>query len=117
MDRISVGEEKFILIIETKKSSTGEALKQCLLSLKDARDNSGEGEVYGFVTTGEQWQMIRHDGTSFTMTNKVMATFGTMEEEKEKWMKECSILVDCINVALSNGGIVQKKSVLMGVVA
>ena len=27
--------------------------KQCLLSLKDTGDNSGGGEVYGFVTAGD----------------------------------------------------------------
>ncbi|KAF8540865.1 hypothetical protein BDD12DRAFT_879666 [Trichophaea hybrida] len=27
-------------------------MRQCLLAMKDARDNKGGGEVYGFVTTG-----------------------------------------------------------------
>ena len=49
-DRISVSEKKFVLIVEAH--SVGEAMKQCLL-LKDARDNNGEGEVCGFITTGQ----------------------------------------------------------------
>lgn len=36
-----------------KGSSIGEAMKQCLLSVKDIRDNNKAGEVYDFVTTGE----------------------------------------------------------------
>lgn len=52
MDRISVTKEKFVLIIEGKRSSVEEAMKQYLLSLKDARDRNRDGVVYGFVTTG-----------------------------------------------------------------
>lgn len=57
MDRISVGQERFVLIMEAKRSSLGEAMKQCLLAMKNARDNNGGGEVYGFVTiaTGDTW--------------------------------------------------------------
>jgi len=58
IDRISVTEEKFVMVIEGKRDSIGEAMKQCLLSLKDAADNNGGGEVYGFVTTGDSWRMI-----------------------------------------------------------
>ena len=65
-----MGEEKFVIIIEGMKGTAGEALKQCLLSLKDARDQNSGGVVYGFITTGESWRMLRYDGT-FQMTNKM----------------------------------------------
>jgi len=104
MDLVSVDDEKFILIVEAKRSSLGQAMKQCLLAMKDMRDNNGGvGEVYGFVTTGEFWRMISYDGT-FRMTNTIILVFGTMRDEKEKWMKEYSVLVDCMFVALCNGG-------------
>lgn len=107
IDRIAVTEKRYILVIEGKGSSFGEAMKQCLLVMKDMRKNNGGGEVYGFVTTGESWRMISYDGT-FQMTNKMDAIFDTIDEEKELWMKGDSILVDCMYAALSNGGIVKK---------
>lgn len=107
MDRISVGQERFVLIVEAKRSSLGEAMKQCLLAMKDARDNNGGGEVYGFVTTGDTWRMLKYDG-EFQMTNKIDVLFDTMSEEKERWMKDYTILVDCMYAALSNGGIVRR---------
>ncbi|KAF8443568.1 hypothetical protein BGX38DRAFT_1271782 [Terfezia claveryi] len=51
-------EERSILVVEAKRSSSGQALKQCLLALKDMGSNNGHGKVYGFVTTGKGWQMV-----------------------------------------------------------
>ena len=45
VDRISVKEEKVIIIIEAKWSSLGIAMKQCMLAIKDGGDNNGEGKV------------------------------------------------------------------------
>ena len=81
IDRISVTEEKFVMIIEGKRGAMGEAMQQCLLSLKDAGD--GGGEVYGFVTTGDSWRMIRYDG-AFRMTEKMDTLFDTMDEDKQR---------------------------------
>src|SRR5258706_9700989 len=50
MDLISVMERNFVLIIEAKRSSLADAMKQCLLSMKDMGDGNG---VYGFTTIGE----------------------------------------------------------------
>ena len=61
MDPVSVIEEKFIFIVEVKGYFLGQAMRQCLLSMKDMQDNNGGGEAYGFVTTGTQWQMIRYE--------------------------------------------------------
>ncbi|KAI5799188.1 hypothetical protein DFH27DRAFT_559923 [Peziza echinospora] len=103
VDLVTVGEEQFILMVEGKRSSLGQAMKQCLLAMKDMRDNNGEGKVYGFVTTGEFWRMLSYDG-AFEMTNNMEVLFDTMDEEKEKWMKDHSVLVDCIYAAMSKGG-------------
>lgn len=61
MDRIKVTEEKFVCIVEGKRSSTGEGVKQCLLAMRDAWDNNGvkDSFLYGFVTTGEGWMLYR----------------------------------------------------------
>jgi len=104
IDWVSVSEEEFVMVVEGKRSSIGQAMKQCLLSLKDVGGNNGGSEVYGFVTTGESWRMIRYDGT-FLMTNKFHATFDTIGDEKEKWMKDYSLVVDCLYFALINGGL------------
>ena len=102
-DRVGVGEEQFVLMVDGKESSLEQARMQCLLALKDMRDSNGEGKVYGFVTTGESWRMLSYDGT-FQMTNVMQLTFHTMSEEKETWMKDYSVVVDCIYAALSSGG-------------
>ncbi|RPA94616.1 hypothetical protein L873DRAFT_1415496 [Choiromyces venosus 120613-1] len=106
VDLIGVENQKFVFLVEAKRSSLGEAKRQCLLAMKDIGENNGVGVVYGFVTTGEQWQMIRYDGTVFTQTRRFLALFGDMGQEKETWMKESSIIVDCIHEALRSGGFV-----------
>ena len=107
MDWIAIGADKYMMIIETKKTSTGQAMKQIVLSMKDARDNNAGGVVYGFVTTGAQWQMIMYDGSEFLMTEELTLLFRTMKENKEKWMAEYSAVVDCLVVALCNGGMAE----------
>ncbi|KAF8417262.1 hypothetical protein BGX38DRAFT_714777 [Terfezia claveryi] len=87
MDLISVMEEKFVLIVEAKRASTGQAMKQCVLSLKDAWDNNEGGEVYGFVTSGNQWRMFKFDGKSFVATEEFMVLFESMKEDKKRWTK------------------------------
>lgn len=114
VDLVSVAEEKFVLIVKVKGSSLGLLERQCLLAIKDMGDNNGGGEVYGFITTGESWRMFKYDGVSFWKTERMDAVFDTMDEDKEKWMKDYSILVDCIYVALSRGGIAKKDVVVSG---
>ncbi|KAF8462726.1 hypothetical protein BDZ91DRAFT_328309 [Kalaharituber pfeilii] len=105
VDKISVTEDEFLLIIEAKRTSTGKAMRQCLLAMKDAWDsNSGGGNLYGFVTTGELWNMVEYDGTSFRKTEMMVALFDSMEENRCRWMKDHSAVVDCIFMALMNGG-------------
>jgi len=110
MDLVSVTQRNFV-VIEAKKSPLGEAMKQCLLALRDMQDNNGGGEVYGFITTGESWQMIRYDGISFEMTERMDVLFGKMGENQQRWIKDYSILVDCMYMALSVGGIAKKDAV------
>ena len=74
--------------------------------MKDMKDCNGEGKVYGFVTTGEQWQILEYDGISFQMSDVMVIPFGSTRGNRKRWFRENSILVDCINFALSNKGIV-----------
>lgn len=64
--------------------------------MKDAGDNNGGGEVYGFVTTGDTWRILKND-RKFQMTNKIDILFDT------KKRRDGSLLVDCM-YAVSNGG-------------
>ena len=100
VDLISVTEEKFLLIIEAKRPSLENAMKQCLLAMKDAGDNNSEGKVYGFVTTGESWRMLSYDGRDFGVTRKFELLFEGMDQDKELWMKDYSALVECMYFAL-----------------
>lgn len=63
MDLISLTEEKFVLVVEAKRVSLGEAREQCFLSMKDMRNNNGSGTVFRFITTSDTWRMSSYDGT------------------------------------------------------
>jgi hypothetical protein len=66
VDQISALGEKLVLIVEAKRKYFPQAMKQCLLALKDISENNGRrSEVYGFCTTGASWQMVRYDGRDF----------------------------------------------------
>ncbi|KAF8416978.1 hypothetical protein EV426DRAFT_721537 [Tirmania nivea] len=71
IDRIEITEERYILIIEAKRESLGTAMDQCLLAMKEQGDSNYL--VYGFVTTGGSWRMLRYDGASFLITDKIEA--------------------------------------------
>ena len=112
LDLISVAEGRFVFIVEAMQSAFGQAKKQVLLSMKDAGDNNGGGTVYGFITTGELWQMFCYDGKGFCETRRMVALFDGMSENKGLWMKDCSVLVDCLVAALSIGDIVERDVVV-----
>ena len=38
--------------------------------------------------------MLSHDGTSFRTSPEIDCVFDGVDQDKEKWMKGCSILVD-----------------------
>jgi len=85
---ILVDGEEFILVIGAKECFFfGEAMKQCLLTMKDMRDRNGVGEVYGFVMTGETWKMLSYD-SEFRMARKMDVLFDGMDRDVELWMKE-----------------------------
>jgi len=102
-------EAKHILVTEGTRSTIMQAMKQCLLAMKDMRGNNDQGMVYGFVTTGVDWRMLSYDGTNFRMTRQFRALFDGMEEDKVRWMKDYSIVIECMLFALSNGGLVQEN--------
>lgn len=78
-------------------------MEQCLLAMKDMRDSNGRGKVYGFITNGKSWQMLGYDGASFQMTEEMVVLFHTMDGDKERWIRDYSVLVDCMYAALNSG--------------
>ena len=81
------------------------AVPQCALSMRDARDRNGMGDVFGFVTTRPMWRMLRFDdGKKFTMSCQFVFLFDGMKEQRKKWMEQNSELVRCLWVALTRGG-------------
>ena len=92
VDEIAVSEEKCLLIIEAKRSSMLQATKQLVLAMKDARGGNQGGIIYGFVTTREQWRMVKYDGKSFSKTEVMMLVFDTMSEEKQRWLNDYSVV-------------------------
>ena len=81
VDLVSGDEEVFIFIIEAMTSLVGKAMRQGFLAMKDARDgnNKGQGVIYGFITTGEDWRMVKYDG-KFQITNKFTVLWDNMDE-------------------------------------
>ena len=63
IDTVSVVGDRYLIVVEAKRDSLGKGLIQCLLSLKDMYDvNNDKKSVYGFITTGVDWQLIKYDG-------------------------------------------------------
>ncbi|RPA98975.1 hypothetical protein L873DRAFT_1643942, partial [Choiromyces venosus 120613-1] len=106
VDRISLTEERYVFVIEAKRSSLAQALKQCLLAMKDMGDNNSDGVVYGLITTGSLWQMMTYDGKSWSLTEQFPSLFPRMRADRERWIRDYSVLVDCVYAALTGGGLV-----------
>jgi len=104
-DEVAINEEKSVLMIEAKQASIRQAMTQILLAMRDATDNNSGGIIYGFITTGDDWRMLSYDGGDFVITNKFMVLFDTMRDGKEVWLQENAVIVDCMLIALMNGGI------------
>ncbi|KAG0137005.1 hypothetical protein HOY82DRAFT_651118 [Tuber indicum] len=102
MDYISLFGTRYIVVVESTWLLQGKAFKHCFLAMKNMREYNCGGTVYGFVTNGDYWRMISYDG-ELTMSEKMVVLLETMCEDKEQWMANNSILVDCLNVALSHG--------------
>ncbi|KAF8416251.1 hypothetical protein EV426DRAFT_578791 [Tirmania nivea] len=113
MDVISIMAERNILIFEAKRESLGAAMGQCLLAMKDLRDGNKGGMIYGFVTTGDVWRMLSYDGATFQVTDRLFMVFDLMRDDKVKWIREYSLVVDCLYAALSKGG-VKEDHVVVG---
>ena len=96
IDGVLTMEKKYVLIAEAKRESLGAAVGQCLLSMKDMGDSNHGGVVNGSITTGHTWRVLSYDGASFQVSERLFAMFESMGEDKERWTKDYSLLVDCM---------------------
>ena len=108
VDLVGVNDRKFVFVVEAKNESLGEAKKLCLVTMKDIGEMNEGGVVYGFITTGEDWKMLRFDGTTFTQSESFSVLFHNMAKNKQRWMQEGSVVVDCIHATLRSGGFIVK---------
>ena len=104
VDAISLRHKKYIFLVEAKRVSLAAGMGQCMLAMKDMGGRNNGGVVYGFVTTGDSWRMLSYDGALFQVTDKLHVVFDTMGNDKDKWMNQYSLLVDCVYAVLDNGG-------------
>lgn len=104
VDLIGVGKTKFIFVMEAKRTTVAEAKIQYLFAMLDMGAINSGGVVYGFITTGYHWQMIRYQGGHFTQTNIFDVMFHTMRQKEKTWLEDCSIVIDAIHAALVTGG-------------
>ena len=108
IDLAGLDHQNLVFVVEAKNESLGEAKKLCLVTMKDIGELNGGGLVYGFATTGEVWQMLRFDGTTFTQSESFSLLFREMTKNKQSWMQEGSVVVDCIHATLRSGGYIVK---------
>ena len=75
--------------------------------MRDSWDNNDMKASFwcGFVTTGEDWEMFRYEGTSFSVTENLRVLFKTIDKDKKRWIEKDSVVVDCVYSALCDGGI------------
>jgi len=104
VDVLSLDDTKYVSLVEAKKSSLGEAKRRCLLAMKDMGDSNGGGVVCGFVTTGEEWQLFRLEDGVFTQTDGFFVLFRGIAKEEDRWIRDASIVVDCVHAALRSAG-------------
>ena len=79
---VGFGDRKFVFVVEAAKSSIWQAKKACMLALKEMGDNNPAGVVYGLVTSGDAWEIIRYQHKIFTQTDTIQVVFRTMERDK-----------------------------------
>lgn len=103
---IKLMEGRDILIVEVKRGSSRMATSGCLLEIKKMAETLYHGGVvYGFITNGVAWKMLRYDSIegNFLSTYKIETIFDTMGSEKDRWLSSFSCIVNCVYAALSDG--------------
>ena len=85
--------DSFVLIIGAQRANLPDGMTQCSLSVFDMRGNNGDGKVFRFITTGDNWRIISYVGTSFQLTHQFPALFEAMVDDQERWIVRSDLVV------------------------
>ncbi|CAF0978149.1 unnamed protein product [Rotaria sordida] len=89
--------------IITKRDALGKGLVQLLLALKSmSNGNNDEKLVYGFLTTGIQWQLVAYDGQKWKLSEASTVLLPKMIEKEDQWLKNNTQILDVIYNILSS---------------
>jgi hypothetical protein len=100
---INVENNRYVLVVEAKRDSLGNGLKQLLLSLKCMWDvNNDQKMVYGFITTGINWQVVTYDGQTWKFSEPSTVLIGNMDGQEDRWLKNNTQILDVIYSILSS---------------
>lgn len=102
VEQVGPKAEQLIFIVACEKCEDG--LMQCLLAMYDAYQSNGKGSIFGFVTTGKRWRMLRFDGNSWQMSEEILTIFDLFPIGKAKGVSKYVQVADCVHFALENGG-------------
>jgi hypothetical protein len=101
--KINVGNHRDILVVEAKRDSLGKGFPQLLLALKSMWDTNNDKKlVYGFVTTGVNWQLVTYDGQTWILSEPSTLLFRNMEENEDEWLNSNTQILDAIYSILSS---------------
>ena len=52
VNRISVAEERYVLVFKTERALLSLGMEQCILAMEVVGDSGRRGVLYGFITMG-----------------------------------------------------------------
>ncbi|CAF0978167.1 unnamed protein product [Rotaria sordida] len=103
IQKINVGKNCYVLVVETKGDSLGKELTQLLLALKSMYDiNNDKKLVYGFLTTAIQWQLVTYDGQTWKLSELSTVLLANMRKQEDRWLKNNTQILDVIYSILSS---------------
>lgn len=100
IDLVNIRDEVPVLIIECKRNSIRECFKQCILALKDVFDINKK-PCYGILTTGVNWSFIKYTENEILVSEEIVAIFPKMSKDKDRWIKNNSVIIDILYKILS----------------
>ncbi|CAF1683160.1 unnamed protein product [Rotaria sp. Silwood1] len=103
IQKINVGKNCYVLVVETKGDSVGKGLTQLLLALKSmCKINNDKKLVYGFLTTAIQWQLVIYDGQTWKLSELSTVLLANMRKQEDRWLKNNTQILDVIYSILSS---------------
>ncbi len=97
IQKINVRNTRSVLVVEAKRDLLGKGLIQLLLALKSIWDiNNDKKMVYGFLTTGINWQLVTYDGKTWTLSEPSTTLFGNMGQQEDRWLNNNTQILDAI---------------------